>query len=45
VSGKSGVQEVQVDAGNGKVLSSKHESPKKEAAEKAKEKAEKKPKS
>lgn len=45
VSGKSGVQEVQVDAGNGKVLSSKHESPKAEAAEKAKEKAEKKPKS
>jgi uncharacterized membrane protein YkoI len=45
VSGKSGAQEVQVDAGNGKVLSSKHESPKKEAAEKAKEKAEKKPKS
>ena len=45
VSGKSGVQEVQVDAGNGKVLSSKHEGPKAEAAEKAKEKAEKKPKS
>ena len=37
--GKSGVQEVQVDAGTGKVLSSKHESPKKEAAEKAKDKA------
>jgi uncharacterized membrane protein YkoI len=37
--GKAGVQEVQVDAGNGKVLSSKHESPKAEAAEKAKDKA------
>lgn len=39
IEGKSGVQEVQVDAGTGKVLSSKHESPKKEAAEKAKDKA------
>jgi uncharacterized membrane protein YkoI len=38
VAGKSGIQEVQVDAGNGKVLSSKHESPKAEAAEKAKDK-------
>jgi predicted lipoprotein with Yx(FWY)xxD motif len=37
VAGKTGVQEVQVDAGNGKVLSSKHESSKAEAAEKAKE--------
>lgn len=32
---KPGVQEVMVDAGNGKVLSSAYESPKKEAAEKA----------
>jgi hypothetical protein len=39
VAGKTGVQEVQIDAGNGKVLSSKHESPKAEAAEKAKDKA------
>ncbi len=38
VRGKSGVQEVQVDAGNGKVLSSKHESAKAEAREKAKDK-------
>src|SRR5216684_4370554 len=34
VAGKTGVQEVQIDAGNGKVLSNKHESPKAEAAEK-----------
>jgi Peptidase propeptide and YPEB domain len=34
VKGAGGVQEVQVDAGNGKVLSSVHESPGKEAAEK-----------
>jgi hypothetical protein len=39
VAGKTGVQEVQIDAGNGKVLSNKHESPKAEAAEKAKDKA------
>ena len=39
VAGQMGIQEVQVDAGNGKVLSSKHESPKAEAAEKAKDKA------
>jgi len=38
VAGRTGIQEVQVDAGNGKVLSSKHESPKAEAAEKAKDK-------
>ena len=38
IDGKTGVQEVQVDAGNGKVLSSKHESPKAEATEKAKDK-------
>lgn len=37
VEGKAGIEEVQVDAGNGKVLSSKHESPKAEAAEKAKD--------
>ena len=34
VKGVRGVREVQVDAGNGKVLSSVHESPAKEAAEK-----------
>lgn len=39
VSGKSGIQEIQVDAGNGKVLSSEHENPKAEAVEKAKDKA------
>ena len=39
VAGKKGIQEVQVDAGDGKVLSSKHESPKTEAAEKAKDAA------
>ncbi len=39
VTGKTGVQEVQIDAGNGKVLSSVHESPKAEADEKAREKA------
>jgi hypothetical protein len=39
VAGKTGVQEVQIDAGDGKVLSSKHETPKAEAAEKAKDKA------
>jgi hypothetical protein len=39
VAGKTGIEEVQVDAGNGKVLSSKHESPEAEAAEKAKDKA------
>ena len=37
VEGRSGIQEVQVDAGNGRVLSSKHESPKTEADEKAKD--------
>ena len=35
--GKPGVQEVQVDAGDGRVLSSVHESPKAEADEKAKD--------
>jgi uncharacterized membrane protein YkoI len=39
IEGQSGLQEVQVDAGNGKVLSSKHESAKAEADEKAKERA------
>ena len=38
IKGKSGVQEIQVDAGTGKVLSSKHESPAAEKAEKAKDK-------
>ena len=39
IEGKSGIQEVQVDAGNGKIVSSEHESPKAEASEKAKDKA------
>lgn len=39
VAGQTGIQEIQVDAGNGKVLSSKHECPKAEAVEKAKDKA------
>lgn len=38
VAGKSGIQEVQVDAGDGKVLSVKHESASQEAAEASKEK-------
>ena len=38
VAGKSGVEEVMVDAGNGKVLSHKHESAMKEAAENAADK-------
>jgi hypothetical protein len=37
--GRTGIEEIQVDAGNGKVLSRKHESPAAEAAEKAKDKA------
>jgi hypothetical protein len=37
VGGNPGVQEVQVDAGDGRVLSSVHESPKAEADEKAKD--------
>ncbi len=37
VAGVEGVQEVQIDAGNGKVISSEHESPKAEAAERAKD--------
>lgn len=36
VAGKSGVEEVEVDAGNGKVLSRKHESAAHETAEKPK---------
>ena len=43
LTGKKGAEEVAVDAGTGKVLSRKHESALKEAAEKAKEKVEKKP--
>ena len=39
LAGKSGAQEVQVDAGNGKVLSVKHESARHEATEAAKEPA------
>ncbi|HYL02693.1 MAG TPA: PepSY domain-containing protein [Steroidobacteraceae bacterium] len=35
--GRSGVEEVQVDAGNGRVLSVRHESSRQEAAEAAKE--------
>ena len=38
VAGKSGAEEVMVDAGNGKVLSRKHESAMKEAAENAADK-------
>lgn len=41
VAGKSGVDEVIVDAGNGEVLSRKHESAAHEAAEKVKETTEK----
>jgi hypothetical protein len=40
---KPGVQEVMIDAGNGKLLSSVYESPKQEAAEKAKDTPPKKP--
>jgi hypothetical protein len=39
IQGKSGIQETEVDAGNGKVLSNKHESAAAEAAQKAKDKA------
>lgn len=38
VSGRDGVEEVLIDAGTGKVLSHTHESAKREAAERAKEK-------
>ena len=37
VKGKSGIHEVNVDAGDGHIISSKHEGPRKEAAEKAAE--------
>ena len=37
IAGKTGIQEVQVDAGDGKILSVKRESSRKEAAEAAKE--------
>ncbi|MDP8985549.1 MAG: PepSY domain-containing protein [Pseudomonadota bacterium] len=39
VAGKPGIQEVQVDAGDGKILSVKHESASQEAAEASNEKA------
>jgi hypothetical protein len=39
VAGKSGVEEIQIDAGSGKLLSSEHENPRAESAEKAKDKA------
>jgi uncharacterized membrane protein YkoI len=38
IKGKPGVQEIHVDAGTGKVISSKYESPAAEKAEKAKDK-------
>jgi hypothetical protein len=38
VAGNSGIQEIQVDAGDGKVLSVRHENPRQEAAEASKEK-------
>ena len=40
LAGKSGVEEVMIDAGTGKVVSQKHESSLQEAAEKAKDNAE-----
>ena len=39
VAGKSGIQEVQIDAMTGKVVSSKHETPSMERKEKANEKS------
>jgi hypothetical protein len=39
LSGKTGIEEIWVDAGTGKILSHKHESSKQEAAEQAKDKA------
>ena len=39
VAKKAGVEEVQIDAGNGKVLSVKHETPRQEAAEAKAEKS------
>ncbi len=41
--GKAGVKEIFVDAGNGKILSYQHETPKQEAAERAKEQLSKSP--
>ena len=38
IPGKQGIEEIMVDAGTGKVLSRKHESPKQEALEQAKDK-------
>ncbi len=38
--GKSGIQEVNIDAGNGHIISSTHEGPRKEAIEKIEEKKE-----
>jgi hypothetical protein len=37
--GKSGVEEIMVDAGTGKIVSHKHETPAQEAAERAKDQA------
>ena len=39
ISGKPGIEEIMVDAGTGKILSHKHETPEQEAAEKAKDNA------
>ena len=39
VSGKSGLEEIMVDAGTGKIVSQKHETAAQEAAEQAKDKA------
>jgi hypothetical protein len=39
ISGDPGIEEIVVDAGAGKILSHKHESPKQEAAEQSKDKA------
>lgn len=39
LAGKSGVEELMIDAGDGKVLSRKHETSQKEAAEQAKDRA------
>ena len=38
ISGKSGVEEIMIDAGTGKIVSHKHETAKQEAAEQAKDK-------
>lgn len=39
ISGKSGIEEILVDAGTGKILSQTHETPEQEVAEQAKDKA------